>query len=114
MNNLISFSHLAKKKKILYVAVRIQSSDSAQQFRGFAIQARESTDSFSNDAAYLGQFDSASASGDWKIWACTTVSCFNFSGPAGFRVHMQPSWCVRALSLSIDLLFKQCIKMINT
>lgn len=101
MNNLISFSHLAKKK-ILYVAVRIQSSDSAQQFRGFAIQARESTDSFSNDATYLGQFDSASASGDWKIWACTTVSCFNFSGPAGL-VHMQPSWCVRALSLSIDL-----------
>ena len=56
------------------IAVRIQSSDSTT-FRGFAIQARQSTEAFSNDASFLGQFDSNSAvaASDWKIWECATV-----------------------------------------
>ena len=57
----------------LYV-VRIATSDSAQTFRGFAIQARESTETFTNDASFLGQFVNAPPGGDWKIWRCAAVS----------------------------------------
>ena len=59
---------------LYYYVVRIATSDSAQTFRGFAIQARESTENFMNSASFLGQFVNAPDGGDWRIWACDVVS----------------------------------------
>ena len=57
---------------ILFI-VRVATSDPAQTFRGFAIQARESTETFSSEASFLGEFVNAPASGDWRIWSCDAV-----------------------------------------
>ena len=59
---------------MFYYVVRIATSDPAQPFRGFAIQARQSTENFTNDASFLGQFVNAPDDGDWRIWDCATVS----------------------------------------
>ena len=54
--------------------VRLESSGPA--FRGLAVQVREATGSttFSNDAAFVGQFVNAPMGGDWRIWSCDAVS----------------------------------------
>ena len=54
--------------------VRLQASGAT--FRGFVVQAREASDSFTNDAAFVGEFVNPPAAGDWKIWSCGTVSYF--------------------------------------
>ena len=50
--------------------VRVETSGAP--FRGFAIQARESTPSFSTSAAFVGEF--VNAGGNWRIWNCAAVS----------------------------------------
>ena len=52
-------------------AVRIESS--AQAFRGFAIQARESTPSFSSAAEFVGEFVNPPPGANWQIWSCGAV-----------------------------------------
>ena len=52
--------------------VRIESS--GPKFRGFAIQARESTESFTKEAKFVGEFVNPPAKGDWRIWHCAAVS----------------------------------------
>ena len=54
-------------------SVRVQASDPAQPFRGFVVQARESTASFTNEAAFVGMFVDAPEAGDWQIWECDAV-----------------------------------------
>ena len=46
---------------------------SSTEFRGFAIQARQSTESFTDDAAFMGQFETTPDSENWKIWSCGAV-----------------------------------------
>ena len=54
--------------------VRLESS--GPTFRGLAVQVREATGSstFSNDAAFVGQFVNPPTGGDWRIWSCAAVS----------------------------------------
>ena len=54
------------------LSVRIESS--GPTFRGFAVQARESTESFSREAKFVGEFVNPPASGEWRIWNCVAVS----------------------------------------
>ena len=53
-------------------SVRIQSN--GPTFRGFAVQAREFTESFAKGAKFVGAFVNPSHSGDWRIWNCAAVS----------------------------------------
>ena len=57
--------------KLLYIfsVVRIETSD--QSYRGFAIQAREFTPSFSSAAAFVGEF--VNPPQDTRIWSCAAV-----------------------------------------
>ena len=52
----------------------VQIESSGPTYRGFAIQARESTPSFSSAAPFVGEFVNAPAVGDWQIWNCGAVS----------------------------------------
>ena len=53
--------------------VRVETSGTP--FRGFAIQARESTPSFSSSATFVGEFVNAPPpGGNWRIWNCAAVS----------------------------------------
>ena len=54
--------------------VRLETS--GPTFRGLAVQVREATESatFSNDAAFVGQFVNPPMGGDWRIWSCDAVS----------------------------------------
>ena len=54
----------------------MQLESSGPTFRGLAVQVREATESatFSNDAAFVGQFVNPPADGDWRIWDCDAVS----------------------------------------
>ena len=54
--------------------VRLQSSGAT--FRGLAVQVREATASFTNDAAFVGEFVNPPVDGDWRIWNCAAVSYF--------------------------------------
>ncbi len=57
---------------LMLFTVRIESS--GPTFRGFAIQARESTPSFSSTAEFVGEFvNPPPAGGDWQIWNCGAV-----------------------------------------
>ena len=47
---------------------------SGPTFRGLAVQVREATDSFSNDASFVGEFVNPPVNGDWRIWNCDAVS----------------------------------------
>jgi hypothetical protein len=51
--------------------VRIESS--GPKFRGFAVQARESTESFTKGAKFVGEFVNPPAKGEWRIWRCAAV-----------------------------------------
>ena len=53
----------------VFSAVRIETT--GQTYRGFAIQARESTPSFSSTAAFVGQFVNPPA--ETRIWDCAAV-----------------------------------------
>ena len=55
---------------VLCTAVRVEGIGAT--FRGFAIQAREATPSFTNAAAFVGQF--VNPASDWEIWNCAAVS----------------------------------------
>ena len=57
---------------ILISIVRLQSSGAT--FRGHAVQVREASASFTNDAPFVGMFVDPPADGDWKIWDCAAVS----------------------------------------
>ena len=60
---------------VLYIfslSVRIESS--GPEFRGFAVQARESTESFNKNAKFVGEFVNPPTSGEWRIWHCAAVS----------------------------------------
>ena len=44
-------------------------------FRGFAVQAQESTESFNmQKPKFVGEFVNPPAKGDWRIWHCAAVS----------------------------------------
>ena len=57
---------------LFFLKVRIETS--GPEFRGFAIQARESTATFSSSAAFVGEFVNPPSGGDWRIWTCDAVS----------------------------------------
>ena len=61
---------------LLYI-VRIESSGPA--FRGFAIQARESTPSFSPTANFAGEFINPPPGANWQIWNCAAVRIRSYS-----------------------------------
>ena len=58
----------------MFHLVRLESSGAT--FRGLAVQVREATDSttFSNDAAFVGEFVNQPAGVNWRIWNCGAVS----------------------------------------
>ena len=60
----------ANKNYLSYV-VRIETS--GPLYRGFAIQARESTPSFSSSAAFVGEFVNPPPGANWEIWNCVNV-----------------------------------------
>lgn len=68
MPNIISFVYAS-----LHI-VRLESS--GPTFRGLAVQVRAATGepTFSNDAAFVGQFINPPTDGNWKIWSCGAVS----------------------------------------
>ena len=53
-------------------AVRLQTLDPEQTFRGLVIQSRESTQAFDPAAPFAGEFDNPGL--DWRIWNCDSVS----------------------------------------
>ena len=57
----------------LTAPVRVQTSDSTMTFRGFAVQSRQSTPTFSSDANFLGSFTNAPPGGDWQLWNCPSA-----------------------------------------
>ena len=57
----------------LTVPVRVQTIDSTMTFRGFAVQSRQSTPTFSSDANFLGSFTNAPSGGDWQLWNCPSA-----------------------------------------
>jgi hypothetical protein len=58
---------------VLYILFTVRIASSGPIFRGFAIQARESTPSFSSTAEFVGEFVNPPAVGDWRIWNCGAV-----------------------------------------
>ena len=58
----------------IIITVRVEASNAT--FRGLAVQVRDATGSetFSNDAAFVGEFVNPPADGDWQLWACAAVS----------------------------------------
>lgn len=58
---------------VLYMLFAVRIASSAQAFRGFAIQARESTPSFSSAADFVGEFVNPPPGANWEIWNCGAV-----------------------------------------
>ena len=54
-----------------YIFSAVQIETTGPSYRGFAIQARESTPSFSSTAAFVGQFINPPA--ETRIWDCDAV-----------------------------------------
>ena len=61
------------------VPVRVQTSDPTMTFRGFVVQSRQSTPTFSNDADSLGSFTNAPSGGDWQLWNCPSTPVSTYS-----------------------------------
>ena len=59
------------------LSVRIESS--GPKFRGFAVQARESTESFTRGAKFVGEFVNPPVNAEWRIWHCAAVSINNLA-----------------------------------
>ena len=61
----------------LLFSVRIESS--GPKFCGFAVQARESTESFTRGAKFVGEFVNPPVNAEWRIWHCAAVSINNLA-----------------------------------
>ena len=59
---------------IVTLSFTVQIASNSPAFRGFAIQARESTPSFSSSAAFVGEFVNPPPGANWEIWNCAAVS----------------------------------------
>ena len=73
------------------VPVRVQTSDPTMTFRGFVVQSRQSTPTFSNDANSLGSFTNAPSGGDWQLWNCPSAPVSTYSCSC-MLVILAPKW----------------------
>lgn len=95
--------------------VRLQSSGAT--FRGHAVQVREASASFTDDAPFVGEFVAEAVNADWRIWDCDAVSGY-FIKPCYFNSRRNCSYIRTNRIIITDVhqlsgLFMQLITFIN-